>query len=117
MGGSGGGYFKISDPAELSKKIRDSEEQTKNQQFETDVSAFISELLVKFNDRDVTSISDHLETIKKALEKEIEGSLDILFGGSVSKHTYVDGLSDIDALIILNKSELQGLSPIEVKDY
>ena len=38
MGGSGGGYFKISDPAELSKKIRDSEEQTKNQQFETDVS-------------------------------------------------------------------------------
>lgn len=117
MGGSGGGYFKISDPGELSKKIRDSEEKTKNQKFETDVSSFISDLLVKYNDRDIVSISNHLDTIKKALEKEIDGSLDILFGGSVSKHTYVDGLSDIDALIVLNNSELKGLSPAEVKEY
>lgn len=52
-----------------------------------------------------------------ALEKDIEGVLDLLFGGSVSKHTYVDGLSDIDALVILNKSDLNGKSPEDVKNY
>jgi len=43
--------------------------------------------------------------------------MDLLFGGSVAKHTYVDGLSDIDSLVILNKTDLADATPNEVKKY
>ena len=55
--------------------------------------------------------------IKAALGKSIDGEIDLRFGGSVIKHTDVNGLSDIDALVILNGSELEHKSPEEVKAY
>jgi predicted nucleotidyltransferase len=36
-----------------------------------------------------------------------------LFGGSVAKHTYVDGLSDIDSLLVINGSDLAEGTPRE----
>ena len=41
----------------------------------------------------------------------------MLNGGSVAKYTYVDGLSDIDSLIILDNCELTDKPPDEVKEY
>lgn len=118
MGGSGGSFFGGSTPPkDLLKKIRKTEEDTLNEQFETDVSRILADLLAKYNNRNVEAINTHLNNIKKALNKEIDGTVDLLFGGSVSKHTYVDGLSDIDALVILNNSELTNMAPIEVKNY
>jgi len=117
MGGSGGGYFNITRPDELAKKLRESEEESQNIEFETKVSAYINELLTEYNDRDVDAITKHLESIKEALKKEIEGTVDLLYGGSVTKHTYVDGLSDVDALVLINSTELEKSSPTEVKDY
>jgi hypothetical protein len=38
-----------------------------------------------------------------------------LFGGSVAKHTEVDGLSDVDALVLIDRSDLKGRSPSEVR--
>jgi predicted RND superfamily exporter protein len=73
--------------------------------------------LADYNNRDVSVIQGHLDTIKSALEQEIDGNVDILYGGSVAKHTYVDGISDIDALVLINKSELKDKSPAEVKKY
>jgi hypothetical protein len=35
----------------------------------------------------------------------------ILLAGSVAKHTYVDGLSDVDALVLLDRTELAGKPP------
>jgi len=67
--------------------------------------------------RDIEATKLHLETVKQALGKDIEGTIDLLFGGSVAKHTYVDGMSDIDSLVILNKTELKDLSPQEVRKY
>lgn len=116
MGGSGGTFGGGRPPEELFRKVRESEEKTRDEQFETAVASNIASLLTKYNQRS-ENVKTHLETIKKAIEKEIDGSVDILFGGSVSKHTYVDGLSDVDALVILNKSELQKASPEEVKNY
>lgn len=43
--------------------------------------------------------------------------MDILYGGSAAKHTYVNGLSDIDTLVLIDNSELRGKSPVEVKEY
>ena len=116
MGGSGGTFGGGRPPEELFRKVRESEEKTRDEQFETAVASNIASLLTKYNQRS-ENIKTHLETIKKAIEKEIDGSVDILFGGSVSKHTYVDGLSDVDALVILNKSELKQASPEKVKNY
>ena len=45
------------------------------------------------------------------LERSIDGAIDQLFGGSVAKHTYVDGLSDVDSLIILNETSLEKKTP------
>ena len=41
----------------------------------------------------------------------------MLFGGSVQKHTFVDGLSDVDVLVVLNDSSLADSSPAEVLAY
>ncbi|MBW8038926.1 MAG: nucleotidyltransferase [Planctomycetes bacterium] len=116
MGGSGGIFGGGRPPEEIFKKVRDSEEKTHDAQFETAVASNFASLLRKYNQRS-EKVQTHLEIIKKAIEKEIDGTVDIRFGGSVSKHTYVDGLSDVDALVILNKSELKDASPEEVKNY
>jgi len=118
MGGSGGGFFSDeTDPKSLSQRIREAEAQTQDQQFETEVAGLIGSLLSQYNARDAEAISAHLDTIEKALGKDIDGTVYILYGGSVAKHTYVDGLSDIDALVLLDKSELKGKSPQEVREY
>lgn len=116
MGGSGGFFGGRRPPEELFRKVRESEDKTRDQQFETAVASDIASLLATYNQRS-EKVKVHLESIKQAIEKEIDGTVDILFGGSISKHTYVDGLSDVDALVILNKSELKDASPKEIKDY
>jgi len=116
MGGSGGGSFswdKI-DPKDINRDLR---KKTSSVEYENEVAGFLTSLLVTFNDRDIAAINTHLEEIRKALEKEIEGTVDLNYGGSVAKHTYVDGLSDVDSLVVLNKSELENKSSEEVRDY
>ena len=116
MGGSSGFFGGGRPPEELFKKVRESEDKTRDGQFETAVASDIASLLTAYNQRS-ENVKTHLESLKQALEKEIDGTVDILFGGSISKHTDVDGLSDVDALVILNKSELKDASPEEIKNY
>ncbi len=109
MGGSGGGGFIPPTTQALQKKIEQAwkEEQKRLQ---GDVNRFLQDLLTQFNQRDPEAVKAKLEDIGK----EIEAFGDIqtfLFGGSVAKHTYVDGLSDVDALAILDRAELKGESP------
>lgn len=119
MGSSGGGGFFLgsSSPEDISKKIRDEEMHSKSDAFETEVSGLMRDVLTNVNNRDTDTLQTHLATIKGALELGIDGTIDLRYGGSVAKHTYVDGLSDIDSLAILNNSELAQLSPEEVKKY
>lgn len=63
------------------------------------------------------AIQKHVETLQRAIEKEIDGETSILFGGSVKKHTYVDGLSDVDILVVVNESSLADRSPPAVLRY
>ncbi len=119
MGGSGGGFFyeSSSPPENISKKVRDQEEKSQNNAFETEVNGMLRSLLSDVNSRDTDQIQQHLDTIENAIHAEIEGFIDLKYAGSVSKHTYVDGLSDIDSLAIINKSELADHNPGEVKEY
>jgi Second Messenger Oligonucleotide or Dinucleotide Synthetase domain len=112
MGGSGGsGAFVHRTPEQLRDIVRKSEDQTTVARFEAELSRTLGELLGEFNSRDVPTVSARLGEIKAAIQDAIEGSFDPLFGGSVAKHTYVDGLSDIDSLMLINDSSLEGKSP------
>lgn len=85
--------------------------------FFTSLNGKMAELLRDYNSRDREQISNHLETIKRKLESEIEGSLDLMYGGSIIKYTYINGLSDIDMLVKLNRSDLANKQPEEVLSY
>ncbi len=112
MGGSGGGYFLgIDDPIDQANKIRDSEQKEKDAAFETEVNGFLTSELATYNDRDVETVQDIIENLKDDLKDQIEGTVNLLFGGSIAKHTYVDGLSDVDALVLFDKKELIGNTP------
>lgn len=115
MGGSGGSFYR--NPKKLTEEVNESREIFFKNSLESEVSNLLSSILANANNRDAEAINLHIKEITRALEKNIEGSVNTLFGGSVAKHTFVDGLSDIDALLIINDSELINKSPVEVKDY
>ena len=118
MGGSGGGFFSGRySPADLRRQVRQAEDEVRDDAYEAAVSNHIDSLLTQANRRDTAAVQQHLEMITKAIAADIEGSVVLQFGGSVAKHTYVDGLSDIDVLVILNQSELKDMNPAEVRAY
>lgn len=118
MGGSGGGFFsKGAKPDELARRTRAAEGQARDERFETAVNDLLSTELAEYNDRDTAGIQEVLDSVKRDLEKEIEGTVDTLFGGSIAKHTYVDGLSDVDALVLLDRNELVDKKPDAVKAF
>ena len=110
-GGGGGGAFVKRTPEELLKLVRNSEDHTTVAAFEAELSKTLGELLGTCNGRDISTVNQRLVEIKTAMKGSIEGAFDQLFGGSVAKHTYVDGLSDIDSLVLINDSDLENKSP------
>ncbi len=108
-GGGGHGPFDVRDrtPAKLAELVRKAEQKGSNEDFEAELSGILTDLLAEYNDRDVSLAKERLDHIKQTLEDSIEGSFDQLYGGSVAKHTYVDGLSDIDSLLIINGTDLE----------
>ena len=111
MGGSGRSYFPISKP-DLEKLVQDSKREEDRKRLESDVNAFLREVLSSY-ERDTNRIQENLDKINEILSDEADMER-FLFGGSVAKHTYVDGLSDVDALVILKKEDLSGKTPQEV---
>ncbi len=118
MGGSGGrGFFIGRNPEQVKVDLRKEEEKTHDQAFDTQIAERLGEFLGDANRRDARAISTAIGEIKNALSADIEGNVDPILGGSVRKHTYVDGISDIDTLFILRDPKLKSLSPQEVLAY
>lgn len=116
MGGSGGGFFSSRvPPDELARRTREAEQSARDETFETTVAEFLASTLTEYNDRDVEGIQSVFDKVKKDMESDIEGTLDLLFGGSIAKRTYVDGLSDIDALVLMDRTELKDKTPAELQ--
>jgi hypothetical protein len=115
MGGSGSGYF-TSDIKNLKGKMNVTDRSIDRKEFEMEVTNLLIDFLSQCNNRDVETINTHLEEILKVVENEIDGHFDIRFGGSVSKNTFVDGISDVDTLLILNDSELHDRTPKIIKN-
>ena len=76
-----------------------------------DINARLRDQLKAYNDRDTEAIQRHIRALRDALEQDVDDVIRPLYGGSVSRHTYVDGLSDIDVLMVINDSTLSGQSP------
>jgi hypothetical protein len=114
MGGSGGSYFTPIDNG-MEQKLKVAQEKEK-QKLISDVNYLLSDLLAIYNSRDKNTTNKYLDKIQDILGKEFEIDR-ILFGGSVAKHTEVDGLSDIDALVILNTNDIKGDNPKDLLKY
>ena len=80
---------------------------------EEEINGSLRDLLRTFNQRDAQATRTHLRTLQDALELKEDDVIPTLFGGSVSKHTAVDGLSDVDVLFMINDSSLAGRRPSE----
>lgn len=115
MGGGGGGsYFPPSRP-DLQELVRQTKERAHNEQFDVEVNRLLREVNGTF-ERDTESIRERLDQIADLLRDRGEME-QFLFGGSVAKHTFVDGLSDVDALVILpEEGPLGSVLPSEVID-
>lgn len=118
MGGSSGGtYFDSEPPEKIKEALRREEQDTENQSFEVEVSKQIGDLLSEYNNRDSDAVRRTVDKIKLALSEDLEDvSLTPVFGGSVRKHTYVDGISDVDVLFVLKDRSVSKMSPSEVLD-
>lgn len=112
MGGSGGTYGTSPSSQERVKVLVEQASRRDDEAaYEAEVNRALGEALQGYNDRDVEGVRHHLDVVTKVLGAESEGTVQLRFGGSVRKHTYVNGLSDVDVLAILNGSKLASMSP------
>ena len=75
------------------------------------INGWLRNWLRDYNDRDTEGINRHLQILRDALEQTNLDVLPTRFGGSLSRHTYVDGLSDVDVLARIDDSTYSGQSP------
>ncbi len=113
MGGSGGGggYYPTRQSIKgLQKLIEDARKQVSTERLDADVNAYLRAVLATTNQRDAAEVNERLDAIGEALRDQVEVDR-FLMGGSVAKHTFVDGLSDIDALVVLKGKDAKRESP------
>lgn len=110
--GSTGGYIRSRPTDELRRQI-DELHASEKERLESDLNKYLAELLIDFNARDADRDRERLDQLRECLGEDVEVE-ELLLGGSVAKHTAVDGISDIDALVVLDRADMQGKSPAQV---
>jgi hypothetical protein len=117
VGGSGGGGRCHPTATTLDDLLRGADQVADRQVYDAEVNRLLNHALAEFNDRDVDGDRDRLAGILDALDAldaEEDEAIVLRFGGSVRKHTFVDGLSDVDVLAIVNEDRLGDRSPQDV---
>jgi predicted nucleotidyltransferase len=117
MGGGGGSGFSWKSPEAMSEIVRKTEVSVTDVAFETAVAEMLGQSLAAYNDRDTELVQSRLDEIKEKIGDEFEGAVDTLFGGSIAKRTYIDGLSDIDTIVIINKLDTTHTKPHDTLAY
>ncbi len=77
---------------------------------------YCEELLARYTRRNQQAVTRHLESLCNIIRSEGH-IVQTMYGGSVRKGTYVTGLSDVDALLIVNRSSLVNQPPARVIEY
>ena len=111
--GSGGSEYRV-DLDAATRRLRDAEEASRDAQTDAEVNSLLNRRLLEVNRRNNEEVANRLEEIQAALASQIEGADRLLFGGSVSKQTYVEGLSDVDSLLVLKSDDYGGLKRDQV---
>ncbi len=111
MGGGGGSDFSPS--SRTTARRIDKLIEIERQRLETDINNYLEVLLSEFNKRDSDQDRKRLDQLRDCLGDDVEVE-DLLLGGSVAKHTAVDGISDVDALVVLDRVDVRGKSPSKV---
>lgn len=114
MGGGGGSFGSGFDPSDIAKQVREAESKIEHEEFNRDLEKVLASLLSDYNSRDKDLVRRRMDEILNVLGPLADGELDMVFGGSVAKHTYIEGLSDIDCLLIVNGTELDKTDPRNV---
>ncbi len=115
MGGSGGrGSYRLT-MSDIGKIREEAQARLQRSRTDADVNAALQQELVQINDRNIALVGRRLDDIEAVIQGEVEEFDRVLFAGSVAKHTYVDGLSDIDALVLLSGQTIGDRSPTEVR--
>jgi hypothetical protein len=114
MGGSGGGSGFTVTSTSIRERVREARDGADQAAFESEVNSYLAEKLKEFNSRDTNLVKSRLEEILGVLGEKVEDSLQTLFGGSVAKHTYVDGLSDVDTLLVVDDKKLGAQAPKDI---
>ncbi len=109
MGGSGGSGYIPPSSETIQQKLK-AVRKAEQEQLETEVNALLQSAQARFNSRDVDKTRERIEEIRECLSETAEIQT-LLYGGSVAKHTYVEGLSDVDALVVLEPSYTKGRLP------
>jgi len=117
MGGGSSTYHKNYKSSDILKKMQSSETEAAKQTYESWVNNFLEQCLGNFNNPDTTSINKHIDSIRKTLASDIDGVISMRFGGSLAKQTHINGLSDVDTLVLINNTELVNDSPAQILDY
>ncbi len=102
MGGSGGYGFGSTGnipykPAGLDQAL----DRTRQQAAEASTAQIFTDALKDINQQDTEALNRHKEVVLKTLQDAFPDAVDLHGGGSYTRHTYVDGLSDIDVLLDL----------------
>ena len=77
---------------------------------------YCENLLAQYKRRNTKTVTHRLERLCEFLRQQ-GNVVQTMFGGSVRKGTYVTGLSDVDALLIVNQSSLVNQPPAEAIEY
>ena len=74
-------------------------------------------MLATYTRSNQQAVTRHLEGLRNSLRWQGNHVVQTMFGGSVRRGTDVAGLSDVDALLIVNDSSLENRPPAEVIAY
>lgn len=107
MAGGGGANYFPTRPDRLQALVKYTLEDAERKEVDSDVNTYLQELVTKLSQRDSVETNAYIDAIGGILGQGYEVDK-FLFGGSVAKHTFVDGLSDVDALVVL-----EGRDPVK----
>ena len=84
---------------------------------EDNFNRWCEELLATYKRRDGQAVARHLDSLRNTLRWQGNHVVQTIIGGSVQRGTDVPGLSDVDALLIVDESSLRNQSPSNVIEY
>ena len=77
-------------------------------------NSYCEDLLVRYNRRNTAATARRIEQLCTILRRGGDHVIQTMFGGSVRRSTYVNGLSDVDVLLMVNASSLANRPPADV---